>query len=281
MEQRTLGKTGAKLSVIGFGGILCTDTTPQESAKLVSEAIDLGVNYFDVAPSYGNAEERLGPALEPYRDKVFLACKTGKRDKAGAAAELRASLGRLKTDHVDLYQMHSLTSDDDVARAFGPDGALEAFVEARQAGLVRHLGFSAHSHKAALAAMARFDFDSILFPTNYLIATLGGFGPPVFAEAHRRGLGHLALKTLGLRQMTNGEVKRWTKCWYQPLDDPELVGISLRWTLSQGVTAGPTPGHPELFRLAVAAAANLSLPSDEELGRLRAALGEHTPVFKA
>ena len=123
MEQRALGKSGAKLSVVGFGGILCTDTTPEESAKIVAEAIDLGVTYFDVAPSYGNAEERLGPALKPYRDKVFLACKTGHRDKAGAAAQLHESLGRLKTDHVDLYQMHALTSDEDIAKAFGPDGA--------------------------------------------------------------------------------------------------------------------------------------------------------------
>src|SRR5919112_1846789 len=101
MEQRPLGSTGAELSIIGFGGVVVTNETQSDANDLVAEAIDCGVNYFDVAPSYGNAEERLGPALEPYRANVFLACKTGKRDRAGAAAELRESLRRLRTDHFD------------------------------------------------------------------------------------------------------------------------------------------------------------------------------------
>jgi len=281
MEQRLLGKTGAKLSVVGFGGILCTDTTPEESSRIVAEAIDAGVTYVDVAPSYGNAEERLGPALEPYRDKVFLACKTGRRDKAGAAEELRASLGRLRTDHFDLYQLHAVTSTKDVEAIFGPGGAIEALVEAKQAGLVRHLGFSAHSEEAVVACLEHFAFDSVLFPTNYLCAQIGGFGAKAFAAIHARGIGHLALKALGLGQVVKEEKRRWSKCWYQPLDDPALVAISLRWTLSQGVTASPTPGHPELFRMAVkAAAGDLSAPSDDDLARLRAVLGNRPPVFR-
>src|SRR6266545_2218329 len=102
MERRELGRTGEALSIVGFGGIVVMDVEPPEASRLVAEAIDRGVNYFDVAPSYGNAEERLGPALEPYRDQVFLACKTGKRTKTAAAAELRESLGRMRTDHFDL-----------------------------------------------------------------------------------------------------------------------------------------------------------------------------------
>ncbi len=137
MEKRAYGKTGRDLSVLGFGAIIVMDVTPAEADQYVGEATERGVNYFDVAPSYGNAEERLGPALAPYRDDVFLACKTGRRDAAGAREELERSLQRLKTDHFDLYQLHALTSDEDIAQAFGPGGAMETFVNAREEGKVR------------------------------------------------------------------------------------------------------------------------------------------------
>jgi aryl-alcohol dehydrogenase-like predicted oxidoreductase len=279
MERRVLGRTGERLSVIGFGGILCSGTTPAESDRLVATAVDAGVNYFDVAPSYGDAETRLGPALAPYRDDVFLACKTGRRDRAGVEEELRASLERLHTEWFDLYQLHGLTTLEEWSRASGPDGALDGVLAAREAGLVRYIGFSAHSEQVALAALEQFPFESILFPTNYLAATVGGFGPRVFAAARARGVGHLALKTLALGLLREGEARRWGKCWYQPLDDPALARLAVRWTLSQGVTAGPTPGHPELFDLAVAAADDLRAPTPEELAPLRAALGDRAPVF--
>ncbi len=110
IEKRSLGKTGEKLSMIGFGGIMVDKATTEESAIWVKEAIDNGINYFDVAPSYGNAEEMLGPALEPYRKDVFLACKTGERKKEGARKELEQSLKYLRTDHFDLYQLHAVTN---------------------------------------------------------------------------------------------------------------------------------------------------------------------------
>ena len=109
IERRALGKTGRKLSVIGFGGLLLKDSTPAQAAEWVREAFEAGVNYFDVAPTYGNSEERLGPALEPYRRDVFLACKTTQRKRAEAAAELDRSLSRLRTDYFDLYQLHGVT----------------------------------------------------------------------------------------------------------------------------------------------------------------------------
>jgi aryl-alcohol dehydrogenase-like predicted oxidoreductase len=151
MERRPLGNTGAELSIIGFGGIVVMNVEPSEAADRVAEAVDRGVNYFDVAPSYGNAEERLGPALEPYRDRVFLACKTQKRTRDEAAQELRESLQRMRTDHFDLYQLHAMTTREDLETATGPGGALEAFVAAREQGLIRHIGFSAHNVDVALA----------------------------------------------------------------------------------------------------------------------------------
>ena len=115
MESRPYGSTGIELSAVGFGGIVVMDETPADADRYVAEAIDRGVNYFDVAPSYGNAEERLGPALEPFRNRVFLACKTGKRDAAAARASLQESLKKLRTDRFDLFQLHAVTTDHGLA----------------------------------------------------------------------------------------------------------------------------------------------------------------------
>ncbi|HEX2521000.1 MAG TPA: aldo/keto reductase, partial [Terriglobia bacterium] len=134
LERRSLGKTGKKLSILGFGGIVVMNATPEEASRRVAEAIEAGINYFDVAPSYGNAEERLGPALKPYRQNAFLACKTTERSKAGATAELERSLKKMETDHFDLYQLHAVTKLEEVEKIFAPGGALEAFVEARKLG---------------------------------------------------------------------------------------------------------------------------------------------------
>ncbi len=279
MEQRELGRTGAKLSVIGFGGIIVTSATPEEADRFVGEAVDAGVTYFDVAPSYGNAEERLGPAIERYRDRVFLACKTEKRGRDEAAKSLQQSLKRLHTDHFDLFQLHGLTSEDDAKQAFAKGGAMEVLIEAKQQGVLQHLGFSAHSEPAALLAMSQYDFDSVLFPVNYFAWNRGHFGQQIMAEAQRRGVARLALKAMALGRFKPGEPKQWQKAWYQPLQDPELASLAVRWTLSQPITAAVTPGHIELLRLAVKAVQDLSVPSAGELERLAALLGDRAPVF--
>ena len=156
MQKRLLGKTGESLSVVGFGATVFNAEGPHFARETVARAIDAGVNYFDMGPAYGQgeAEEKGGPAMQPYRDRIFLAEKTGARTKDEAAAELRQSLKRMQTDHFDLYQLHSVSSMEDVKTIVGPGGALEAFVDARDQGLVRFLGFSAHTEAAALAAWA-------------------------------------------------------------------------------------------------------------------------------
>lgn len=254
MERRKLGKTGETLPVVGCGGILVMDETPEESARLVKLAIDRGVNYFDVAPTYGNAEEMLGPALEPYRRDVFLACKTTEREKDKAAAELVRSLERLRTDHLDLYQLHGLSSVEEVEKACGPGGALEVFREAKDAGKVRHLGFSAHSEEAALAAMDKFEFETILFPLNRHTWHRGKFGLKVVAEAQARGMGILALKCLARRALAKEEPRPWAKCWYAPVESYAEAVLNTRFTLALPVTAAVTPGHEKLFAWACDAA---------------------------
>jgi len=279
MEKRLLGKTGERLSVVGFGGMVVRDEEPAAAARLVAQAVERGINYFDVAPTYGNAEQVLGPALEPYRRSAFLACKTGKRKRDEAWAELQQSLEHLRTDHFDLYQLHAVASMDDVEQITGPGGALEALLQARAQGLVRFLGFSAHSEEAALALLDRFDFDTVLFPVNWVIWHQGGFGPRLLAKAEAKGVARLAIKALARRPWREGEARTWPKCWYAPAESPEEAEFALRFTLSRPVTAAVAPSHAELLWWACDAADRFTpLTAEEEAQAAERSRGI-TPLF--
>lgn len=281
LPKRALGKTGVQLSVVGFGGIVVDQVTPAEASQLVAQAIDRGINYFDVAPSYGMAEQRLGPALEPYRSGVFLACKTNKRDKEGAARELERSLEYLRTDHFDLYQFHGVTALAEVERIMGPGGALETFLAARDQGVIRHIGFSAHSVEAALALLERFTFDTILFPVNWVCWHRGNFGPQVVETAQAQGLGILALKALAKGPRQAGAPVKWPKCWYAAADNPAEAATGLRFTLSRPVTAAVSPSHAELLWWACDAAAQFTPLSEAEEAQLVQASAALEPLFTA
>jgi predicted aldo/keto reductase-like oxidoreductase len=281
LERRTLGRTGERLSIIGFGGIVVMNATTEQAAARVKQAIDAGVNYFDVAPSYGNAEQMLGPALQPYRKDVFLACKTQKRDKAGAAAELEQSLQRMRTDHFDLYQLHAVTTLEDVEQIFAPGGAMEAFTAARQAGKVRFLGFSAHSVAAAMALMDRFPFDTILFPVNYATWHAGNFGPQVLARAQDKQMGILALKAMANGPWPKGAAKTHEKCWYQPLSARDDARMGLRFTLSHPITAAIPPGDEHLFAMALELARSFEPLTPAEAETIKARGAKQEPLFRA
>jgi predicted aldo/keto reductase-like oxidoreductase len=280
LERRALGKTGEKLSVIGFGGIVVMNVPTEAASRSVRLAIDAGVNYFDVAPSYGNAEDMLGPALEPFRKDVFLACKTQERTKEGALAELDQSLKKLRTDHFDLYQHHAVTTKADVETILGPGGAMEGFEVARKAGKVRFLGFSAHSVEAAVALLDGATFDTILFPVNYATWNAGDFGPQVLEKAKEKEMGILCLKAMTKGPWPEGAEKRYEKCWYEPLDQPAEAGLALRFTLSHPVTAAIPPGVPELFELALGLARDFRPITPDEENTLKARAAAGTPLFR-
>jgi len=277
VKRRSLGRTGEELSILGMGGIVVSELEQAEANRIVAEAVDRGVNYFDVAPAYGDAEERLGPALAPYRKDVFLACKTGERDREGSSRDLETSLTRLRTDHVDVYQLHGLMHLDDVEKAFGPGGAIETFEAAKREGKARFLGFSAHSEEAALAALDRFPFDSVLFPFNF-VCWFGGFGPQVMEAAKAKGIGRLALKSAA-RTFWPGEERKHPKCWYEPYDDPEKARLAFSWTLSQEVTAAVAPGQQELFPMMMDLAERFRPITPEEEEQLREMARGLTPIF--
>jgi predicted aldo/keto reductase-like oxidoreductase len=269
IEKRSLGKTGEKLSMIGFGGIVVRDATSEQAAQRVKEAIDYGINYFDVAPTYGDAEVMLGPALAPYRKDVFLACKTTMRTRDDARKELETSLDRLETDHFDLYQLHAVTKMEDVDTIFGKGGAMETFLEAREEGKIRFIGFSAHSVEAAMALMDGFDFDTILFPINYATWHAGNFGPQVLERAKEKGMGILALKAMAKQPYTEDTQDSVPKCWYEPFTDPEEAKMGLRFTLSHPITAAIPPGNENLFSMALGLATNFKPLSKKETEEIK------------
>ena len=280
MEKREYGSTGESLSIVGFGGVLVSQVDADEARGLVAEAVDRGVDYFDVAPTYGNAQEMLGPALEPFRKEVFLACKTTERSAEGARRELEESLRLLRTDRVDLYQLHAVNTDEDFDQVMGPGGALELFREARERGMTRYLGFSSHSSETALRLIEAVNFDSVLFPVNWSTWFAADFGPAVVAAAEARGTARLALKSLARGKMGAGAESRWAKCWYEPLEDRELADLALRFTLSQPVTAAIPPGEPALFRMALEIAEGFTPVTAEEVARLRREAAGSRPLFE-
>ena len=281
IARRPLGKTGEHLSLIGFGGIVVMNEDQSSSKNIVAEAVDRGVNYFDVAPSYGDAQERLGPALAPYRKNCFLACKTEGRKKDDSRKQLEESLRLLKTDHVDLYQFHALTKMTELDEVLAPGGAMETMEAAKKEGKIRFIGFSVHSAETALAAMDRYPFDTVLFPVNFVLFSQANFGPQILKKAQEKNMGILALKAMAKTTWSASQKKDHPepKCWYQPAAYPDEASLGLRWTLGHPVTAALPPGDERYFRLAMDVAQRYKpLEAHEETALLRGATGVE-PIF--
>lgn len=269
MQYRTFGRTGLKTSIVGFGGIVVMNISQDDADRVVASAIERGVNYFDVAPSYGNAQIRLGHALTNYRDGVILACKTGQCLKEDALRELHQSLEALRTDHFDIYQFHGVPNIDALDKIFSSNGAIHAFTEARDKGLIKFIGITCHDPKVALEAFNRFDFDSILFPINFVYWLKYGIGKEVLEAAANRNMGRAAMKGMALKKWEEGVERRWDKCWYQPNDDPHLAELAFRFTLSQDVHVFIPPGHLELFEMAMEFSERYKPISEDELKYLQ------------
>src|SRR5208283_2439892 len=231
------------------------------------------------------AEMKLGQSLRPYRNRVFLAEKTTERSAAGAQAQLDRTLGRFHTDHVDLYQFHSVTTNEDVDRILAPGGAAETFFKAKKDGKARHLGFSAHGAPAALRLMDALELDSVLFPVNANTWEFGGFGPQILAKAKSKGMARMALKGLAFGKWPESlphADRKYQKCWYQPIDDREMARLALRFTLNQEITAAVPPGDERLWDLALEIVSGpLPKLAPEELARLKAQISAREPIFRA
>jgi len=282
--RRVLGRTGEKVSTVAFPGLAMIQQEQDECTTAVHRIFERGVNYFDVAPAYGNgtAETRLGIALQGLdRSRLFLACKTKMRDKEGARQELERSLQRLKTDHFDLYQMHAIFTPEEVQKAFGPGGAIETFLKAKEEGKVRFFGFSAHTTKGALEALKAYPFDTVMFPISFAEYFQFGFGKPVLEEAGRRGTVVVGMKALYGGAWLEG-VERTRKWWYRTVEKDDEVALAIRFTLSQpGVVAAVPPSFIDLTDKAITAAQAFQSISETELTKLREMSVGRGSVFQA
>ena len=254
--RRELGKTGFKVFPVVYGGIVSTGEEQKDSDTYVSWAVDRGVNYFDVSPVYGDAQEKLGNSLKEHRKNVFLACKTMQRLRPQAEEEFEQSFKILHTDYFDIYQMHSLTSQKDIDQAFSPEGVVEMMDRAKQAGRVRKLGITAHSEEIAIKAMSLYDFDTVLFPINWMLNMSDSTGTELCKEAKKRQMGILSMKSFIHRcwkdqNEHNGSV--YNKSWCKPIDteNKALLIAAIKYAFQMGPDVIVPPGNFKSFSFAV------------------------------
>jgi aryl-alcohol dehydrogenase-like predicted oxidoreductase len=284
MHKRVLGRTGFKVSVVGFSGLGLMHYDQERCNAEVHKAFDRGLNYYDVAPAYGkdgDCEIKMGVALQGLdRSRYFLACKSKKRDAAGCREELERSLQRLKTDHFDLYQMHHLVKPEDVKTSLSPGGALETMLQAKKEGKIRAIGFSAHTTKAALAALRGFDYDTVMFPVNYVEYYTRGFARDVLALAKEKGAAVLSIKTINSGAWPKG-AERTRKWWYRPLEQQDDINLAYRWTLSlPGVVMGYPPGWMDLQDKAITAGIAYRPATEADAKKLEAMAKDCGSIFK-
>ena len=263
METRRLGRTEHRSSIAILGGAAFAGCTPEEAEAGFSFALEHGVNHLDIAPRYGMAEDLVGPLVPAVRDRLFVACKTTRRDPAGVRAQLEQSLEKLGTDHFDLYQMHAVTDLDVLEER---TRAAEEILKARDEGLVRFAGITGHDDgapSAHLEALKRFDLDTVMFPVNARMWSQASYrrdADALLELCAARDVGVMAIKAAARRPWSSSE-GRFATSWYEPWPDPS-AGIA--FTLSvPGVHAFCTPGDLTLLREAVTAAERF-VPLDDE-----------------
>ncbi len=271
IPRAPFGSTGHTSSRTLFGAAALSDVTQAEADATMELVLDHGINHIDVAASYGKAELRLGPWMERHRSEFFLATKTGERGYAEARDQIRRSLERLRTDHVDLIQLHNLAQEDEWERAFSDDGALRACVEARDEGLVRFIGVTGHG--LGIAAMhrrslERFDFDSVLLPYSYILLQDEGYRADVGAllgVCRERGVAVQTIKSITARPW--GERRQTRATWYEPLEDPEDIAVAVHWVLGHEGLFLNTVGDIHVLPRVLEAAARFSGPVSDEAMR--------------
>jgi aryl-alcohol dehydrogenase-like predicted oxidoreductase len=280
MQKRRLGRTEHESTVVIFGGAALASVSQKEADQAMALALRYGVNHIDVAPSYGEAELRLGPWMERHRQDFFLACKTEKRTKEEAAEALRRSLERLRVDHFDLYQLHGVTELDELEVALGPSGAMEAILEGRKEGLLRFIGITGHCPATQVEALKRFDFDTVMFPLNFVLRAHRNERndwEELLKLAKEKDVGVMAIKAI-----TKGPWPTEThayQTWYEPFDDQEAIDRALWFTLSQDVTAAVSAADVRLIPKVVDAAERFRPLSQEEQAQLVATGSQLRPLF--
>ncbi len=273
IERKAFGRIGHMSTRTIFGAASLGQVTQEEADRTLEVLLEHGVNHIDVARSYGDAELRIGPWMEAHRDDFFLATKTERRTYDGAWRELEESLERMRVDTVDLWQMHILIDPEEWETAMGPGGALEAFIEAREQGIVRFLGVTGHElivPRMHLRSLERFDFDAVLLPYNYPLmqnATYAADFEALLDLCEERDVAVQTIKSLTRRRWPEGEQNRAT--WYQPFEEQWAIDRAVHWVLGDPRVFLNTVGDIDLLPRVLDAANRFEeRPSEEEMETL-------------
>ena len=283
METRRFGRTGHMSTIAIFGAAAFWEISQQNADKVLEQIIAAGVNHIDVAPSYGQAEERIGPWMPRERNRFFLGCKTTERTKDGAWSELQRSLKRLQTETFDLYQLHAITTMEELDVVTMKGGALEAFVEARERGLTRFIGITGHGADAPqiyLEALRRFDFDSVLFPLNFVQMANPEYrkqAEKLIATCKAKDVGTMIIKAI--TKAPWGERPHTATTWYEPFDKMDEIQRALNFTLSYDVTGFCTAGDTKILPMVLEACENFKRLNTAELEEVIRSGKEYEPLF--
>jgi aryl-alcohol dehydrogenase-like predicted oxidoreductase len=275
IPRAPFGKTGHQSTRTLFGAAALSHVTQDVADGVLELLLRHGVDHIDTAASYGDAELRIAPWLKGGgRDRFFVATKTGKRTYTEARDEIRLSLARLGTDHVDLIQLHNLVEPGEWDTAFAPDGALRAAVEARDAGLVRFIGVTGHGLQAPAQhrrSLERFPFDSVLFPYNYVQLRDPTYARDIsalMALCEARGAAMQTIKAITLGPW-HGERPATPTTWYEPLHDQRDIDLAVRWVLGDPRVFLNTVGDVGILPLVLdAASRGGDRPPDVEMNEL-------------
>jgi len=267
------GRTGHISTRVLFGAAALSRVTQAEADKAVETLIKYGVNHIDTSESYGDSELLLGPWMAKYRDKFFLATKTDGRTYQAAKDSIQRSLKRLRTDYIDLIQLHAVIEDSEWEIAMGSGGALEAAVEARQQGLVRFIGITSHSLRAPIIhqkSLARFDFDSILMPWNYQLAQNQEYAANFKAVVKTAKTKNTAIQIIKTAQRRLwGDNPRWSTTWYEPYNNQQSIDLAIQWALSNPGVFINSPGDINVMAMVVDAASRYKTPpTDKQMQEL-------------
>jgi aryl-alcohol dehydrogenase-like predicted oxidoreductase len=277
------GRTGHQSTRIIFGAASLSRVSQDDADRTLEVLLPHGINHIDVAASYGDAELRVAPWLKRDRDRFFVATKTGERRKAEAREELNRSLDRLGTDHVDLWQLHNLSDPIQWDRALSPGGAIEAMVEAREAGLVRAIGVTGHGIQVPamhLRSLQRFHFDSVLTPYNYLTLQNPYYAEnfaKLEAECRERQVALQTIKSIAYRPWMEREHTNTT--WYQPLSDPSDIALAIQWALGRPGIFVISAGDIHLLPHVLHAAERMEQPPADNAVRAMAERLAMEPLF--
>ena len=283
MLTRRFGRSGHRSTIAIFGGAAFFEISQEAADRVMEQVIEAGINHIDIAPSYGQAEERVGPWIKRERERFFLGCKTMERTREGAWAELRQSLKRLQTETFDLYQFHAVTRLEELDAITMKGGALEAFEEARREGLFKYIGITGHGVNAPeiyLEALRRFDFDSVLFPLNFV-----QMANPEYRRHARELISVCRSKDVGtmvIKSVTKGpwgEKQHTTTTWYEPFTEMDLIQQAVNFALSYEVSGLCTPGDVRVLPLVIRACENFRELDHEEMEGMIESGRQYEPLF--